>query len=126
MTVFVVSFLPDCFLSFNEIYPPGLKGKSSFGFLRVRCLVTTSHVVFVIGGERRMQLEKTAPTRARSCVWDRKAVCLLSVHWCPGKAQGTGCDRVPSFHVGKPRSGTSAQAIKEAELLYLSYVQFMI
>lgn len=66
-----------------------------------------------------MQLEKTAPSRARSRVWDRKAVCLLSVHWCPGKAGGTGLDGVPSFRVGKARSGTSAQAIEEAELLYL-------
>lgn len=62
-----------------------------------------------------MQLEKTAPTHARSHVWDRKAVCLLSVHWCPGKARRTGFDRVPAFHVGKARSGTPAQAIKEAE-----------
>lgn len=73
-----------------------------------------------------MQLEKTAPTHARSRVWDRKAVCLLSVHRCPGKAGGTGFDGVPSFRAGKARSGTSARAIQEAELLYLSCVQFMI
>lgn len=73
-----------------------------------------------------MQLEKTAPPHARSRVWDRKAVCLLSAHGCPGKARGPGSGRVPGFHVGKARSGTPAETMREAELLYLSYAQFMI
>lgn len=49
------------------------------------------------------------PTYAGRHVWERKAVCLLSVHQCPGKAWETGFD----FRAGKARSGTPAHIIKE-------------
>lgn len=101
--VSVVSFLPDCFLSFNEIYPPGPKGKSSFGFLRVRCLVTGVTWMCFSSAQR-----DGCSWRRQSRVWDRKAAALLSVH------------------VGKAGSGTPAPARKEAELLHLSYLQFMV
>jgi len=43
-----------------------------------------------------------------------------------GKLGETGFDRAPGLRVGEAGSGASAQAIKGAELLYLSCVRLVI